>query len=140
MLFEKSYDIFLWFLVENILKIFFISRSKYLECHLLCFSKRSSFCFDALVHTLNRFSRNRLKPCLIKNEKQLFHINIPNCFKSSTEFNLFHSSHEKKNISFDVPKFRFLEIFNLDVEIVWKRIKLIEFGGQNCFLPLLINK
>ena len=58
MLFEKSYDTFLEFLVETIWKYFEkfpfeITGLKYCECHLLLYSNMSLFCFLALVHPLN---------------------------------------------------------------------------------------
>ena len=51
----------------------------------------------------------------------------------------------EENIHFDMAKFLFFTmfwkfyIFDFDVEIVWKEIKLIYFRGQDLFL-LLINK
>ena len=69
MLFEKSYDMILWFLVKNNWKYFEnllhsllkkfqtdfsgITSWKYREGHLWLYSNMSSFCFFALVYTLN---------------------------------------------------------------------------------------
>jgi hypothetical protein len=133
--FEKSYDMILWFLVKNIWKYFenlphFLFKQfqtyfsgiiswKYWEYHILLHSNISSFCFFALVYTLNHNFCNETTVWQ-KSIKALFYPEIKK--KYFTEIcqigkpthppvKIYFIKHMKK-ISFDVLKFRFFRLFS----------------------------
>jgi hypothetical protein len=146
MLFEKSYDMVLLFLVKIIWKYFenlphFLFKNfqtyffgiitwKYWECHLLLYSNMSSFCFLALVYTLNH---NFCKETTVwqKSIEALFYPELKkNYFTEICQigkpthppFKIFFIKLMKKNISFDVLKFCFFSSFfkNLNFRF-WRR-------------------
>jgi hypothetical protein len=135
MLFEKSYDIFLGFLGETIWKYLenfphFLFKNfqtysygiiswKYWELLLSLYSNMAWFCFFALVYTLNHTFWNEttvwqksIKALFYSELKKMITLKLAKLVSQPihrVKFNKLNSW--KKNISFDVLKFRFFRVF-----------------------------
>jgi hypothetical protein len=145
MLFEKSYDMVLWFLVKNNSKyfenftyilfklIFLESSAENIENAHFNFNQISSYFVSLLLvqlwiiifATKLRFSRNLSKPFLFK-IKKIITLKLAKLVSRPIHHVKFNKLNSWKNISFDVLKFRFFfvffqkfkfSIFDYDVEI-----------------------